>query len=121
MTEKRAISRTITSLRLTTRRSRRSRGASLSAPRENRIIWVEPSNLWFVQPTSGTCFSVSSLEKRAGLNEHLMRYREIDYTVVQGLEGQVWKWEVSIETNHLRGKAATRPEPIKLSARLTGH
>src|SRR4051812_39002369 len=51
------------------------------------------------------------------LNEHLMRYREVDYAVVQGLEGQLWKWEVSIEADYLRGKAATKPEAISQAER----
>jgi hypothetical protein len=41
-----------------------------------------------------------------------MRYRDIEYAVVQGIQRQLWKWEVAFEGTHLRGQAATKREAI---------
>jgi hypothetical protein len=41
-----------------------------------------------------------------------MRYRDIEYTVVQGIERQLWLWEVSFEETHLKGQAATKSEAV---------
>src|SRR6266851_4817224 len=41
-----------------------------------------------------------------------MRYRDIEYTVVQGIGRQLWKWAVSFESIHLRGQGATKSEAI---------
>jgi hypothetical protein len=40
------------------------------------------------------------------------RYRDIEYTVVQGIGRQLWKWTVSFESIHLRGQGATKSEAI---------
>src|SRR5258708_29950906 len=40
------------------------------------------------------------------------RYRDIEYTVVQGIGRQLWKWAVSFESIHLRGQGATKSEAI---------
>jgi hypothetical protein len=47
-----------------------------------------------------------------------MRYRDIEYTVVQGIERQLWKWEV--EAIHLRGQDATKSEAVREAERSTG-
>jgi hypothetical protein len=41
-----------------------------------------------------------------------MKYRDIEYTVVQGIERQVWKWSVSVADVVVRGQAATRSEAV---------
>jgi hypothetical protein len=41
-----------------------------------------------------------------------MKYRTIEYTVIQGIERQLWKWEVAFESTHLRGQAATKREAV---------
>ena len=42
-----------------------------------------------------------------------MRYREIEFSVVQGIGRQLWKWSVSLDANHsVTGQAATKPEAV---------
>ena len=46
-----------------------------------------------------------------------MRYRDFDYTVVQGIERQLWKWSISVRGVDRTGQAATKPEAIKAAER----
>jgi hypothetical protein len=46
-----------------------------------------------------------------------MRYRDIEYTVVQGLGRQLWKWRFALETKAVTGKAATRAEAVAKAER----
>ena len=46
---------------------------------------------------------------RGGLE---LRHRHIEYSIVQGLGRQLWKWTVTISGMTLRGQAATKPEAI---------
>jgi hypothetical protein len=39
-----------------------------------------------------------------------MRYRDIEYTVVQGIERGVWKWSASIAGVVIKGQAAIKSE-----------
>ena len=41
-----------------------------------------------------------------------MKYRDIQYAVVQGIGRQLWKWAVSFEAIDLRGQAATKSEAV---------
>jgi len=41
-----------------------------------------------------------------------MKYRDIDYTVIQGIGRQLWKWSVSFDANPTRGEAATKSEAV---------
>jgi len=42
-----------------------------------------------------------------------MKYPGIEYTVVQGLGRQVWKWSVSLETGvPVKGQAAIKAEAV---------
>ena len=42
-----------------------------------------------------------------------MRYREIEFSVVQGIGRQLWKWSVSLNANHsVTSQAATKPEAV---------
>jgi hypothetical protein len=50
-----------------------------------------------------------------------MKYRGIEYTVVQGIARQVWKWSVSVAGMVITGRAKTRSDAVQMpSARLTG-
>jgi hypothetical protein len=41
-----------------------------------------------------------------------MKYRDIDYTVVQGIGRPLWKWSVSFDANPAGGEAATKSEAV---------
>ena len=41
-----------------------------------------------------------------------MRYREIDYTIVQGLGRHVWKWSAVVASVDIGGTAANKMEAI---------
>jgi hypothetical protein len=41
-----------------------------------------------------------------------MRYRDIEYTVVQGIERGVWKWSASVAGAVIMGQAATKSEAV---------
>ena len=42
----------------------------------------------------------------------MMRYRNIEYTVVQGIERGVWKWSASVAGAVIMGQAATKSEAV---------
>ena len=46
-----------------------------------------------------------------------MKYRDIEYTVIQGFERQLWKWSFSFEGIFLRGQAATKAEAVREAER----
>ena len=41
-----------------------------------------------------------------------MRYRDVEYTVVQGLGRQLWKWVFALDGKPTRGQAATKAEAV---------
>ncbi len=41
-----------------------------------------------------------------------MKCRGIEYTVVQGLGRQLWKWSLSVADVVIRGQAATKSEAV---------
>ena len=41
-----------------------------------------------------------------------MRYRDIEYTVVQGIERRVWKWSASVACVMIMGQAATKSDAV---------
>jgi hypothetical protein len=41
-----------------------------------------------------------------------MRYRDIEFTVVQGIQGGVWKWSASVTGVVITGQAATKSEAV---------
>ena len=41
-----------------------------------------------------------------------MKYRDIEYTVVQGIGRQLWKWRFTLEAKALTGQAATKTEAV---------
>ena len=41
-----------------------------------------------------------------------MDYRGVEYTVVQGIGRQLWKWGLAVEGKALTGQAATKAEAV---------
>ena len=41
-----------------------------------------------------------------------MKYRDIEYTVVQGIGRQSWKWRFALEAKALTGQAATKAAAV---------
>jgi hypothetical protein len=41
-----------------------------------------------------------------------LKYRDVEYTVVQGIGRQLWRWEVALEGKALTGQAATKAEAV---------
>ena len=41
-----------------------------------------------------------------------MRYRDVEYTVVQGIGRQLWKWGLVLNGKCLTGQAATKPQAV---------
>ena len=46
-----------------------------------------------------------------------MKYRDIEYTVVQDLGRQLWKWGFVLGTKAVTGQAATRAEAVAKAER----
>jgi hypothetical protein len=47
-----------------------------------------------------------------------MRYRDIEYTVVQGIGRDIWKWTVSLDPNHTAtGTAAIKSAAVAAAER----
>jgi hypothetical protein len=42
----------------------------------------------------------------------MMKYRDIEYTVVQGIERGVWKWSASVDGVVIMGQAAIKSEAV---------
>jgi hypothetical protein len=42
----------------------------------------------------------------------MMKYRNIEYTVVQGIERGVWKWTASVDGVLIMGQAAIKSEAV---------
>jgi hypothetical protein len=42
----------------------------------------------------------------------MMKYRHIEYTVVQGIERGVWKWSASVDGVVIMGQAAIKSEAV---------
>ena len=47
-----------------------------------------------------------------------MKYRGVEYTLVQGLGRQLWKWGLVVEGIALTGQAATKAEAVAEAQRL---
>ena len=41
-----------------------------------------------------------------------MKYRDVEFTVVQGFGRQLWKWGVALEGKALTGQAVTKAEAV---------
>ena len=42
----------------------------------------------------------------------MMKYRDIEYTVLHGLEGGVWKWTASVAAVVIMGEAAIKSQAV---------
>jgi hypothetical protein len=48
----------------------------------------------------------------------MMKYRDIEYTIVQGIGRQVWKWAVSFDADlSANGQAKTKVEAVSRAER----
>jgi hypothetical protein len=41
-----------------------------------------------------------------------LKYRDVEYTVVQGIERQLWKWRFALAGNVVTGQAATKAAAV---------
>jgi hypothetical protein len=41
-----------------------------------------------------------------------LKYRDVEYTVVQGIGRQLWKWRFALEAKAVTGQAATKSEAL---------
>jgi hypothetical protein len=41
-----------------------------------------------------------------------LKHRDVEYTVVQGIERQLWKWGFALEGKAVTGQAATKAEAV---------
>jgi hypothetical protein len=46
-----------------------------------------------------------------------MRYRDVDYTLVQGQGGQLWKWSFALHNKPHTGEAGTKAEAVSQAER----
>jgi hypothetical protein len=46
-----------------------------------------------------------------------LKYREVEYTVVQGIERSLWKWEVSFDGLLLKGHSDSKPDAMAKAER----
>jgi hypothetical protein len=46
-----------------------------------------------------------------------MRYRDVDYTLVQGQGGQLWKWSFALHNKPHTGEAGTKAEAMSQAER----
>ncbi|MBR1157439.1 hypothetical protein [Bradyrhizobium sp. JYMT SZCCT0428] len=46
-----------------------------------------------------------------------MKYRDVEFTIVQGLGRQLWKWSASLRGTEMRGQAATKAEAVSEAER----
>jgi hypothetical protein len=42
-----------------------------------------------------------------------LKYRDIEYAVVQGIGGNIWKWSLAFEDIKIGGQAKTKAEAMK--------
>ena len=50
-----------------------------------------------------------------------MKYRDVEYSVVQGITRQLWKWSFSIDESIKAGHAATKAEAVKEAEHAVDH
>ncbi len=46
-----------------------------------------------------------------------MKHREVEYTLVQGIERQLWKWSFEMEGTRRKGQAGTKAEAVEEAER----
>ena len=47
-----------------------------------------------------------------------MKYRDVEFTIGQGLGRQLWKWSASLRGIEIQGQAATKAEAVSEAERL---
>jgi hypothetical protein len=47
-----------------------------------------------------------------------LKHRDVEYTVVQGIERQLWKWGFALEGKAVTGQAATKAEAVAEAERV---
>ena len=47
----------------------------------------------------------------------MMKYRDVEYTVVQGIERGLWKWSASVAGVVIAGQAAIKSEAVREAER----
>ena len=47
----------------------------------------------------------------------IMKHRDVEFTVVQGLGRQVWRWTFAVYGNAVSGQSATKPDAIQNAER----
>jgi len=62
----------------------------------------------FLIPTA----AIKSSPNRDGRTGLILKYRGVEYTVVQGIERGVWKWSVNAEGRIVTGNEQTRPRAV---------
>ncbi len=63
----------------------------------------------FEDPRRGTHASGEAFSAKARL---MMKYRDIEYTVLQGIERGVWKWSASVADVVISGQQPIKPEAV---------
>jgi hypothetical protein len=46
-----------------------------------------------------------------------LKHRDIEYTVVQGIGRNIWKWDLEVEGKELTGQAATKAKAVENAER----
>jgi hypothetical protein len=46
-----------------------------------------------------------------------LKYRDVEYTVVQGIERQLWKWAISVDGIFIKGQAVTKAAAVAAAER----
>jgi hypothetical protein len=46
-----------------------------------------------------------------------LKYHDIEYTVIQGIERQLWKWGFALEGKPFTGQAVTKAEALRQAER----
>lgn len=87
-----------------------------SKPAANRragFFRRDPARDWTLRKLNG----VQTIGSARGAGSIQMRYRDVDYTVVQGLGQQLWKWGFAIGGKAMTGRAATKAEAVAAAER----
>jgi hypothetical protein len=67
---------------------------------------------------SALCLSPSALSARTRTARKKMKHRDIEYSVVQGLGRNVWKWSVALDADHrAAGQAMTKADAVSQAER----
>src|SRR4051812_13899513 len=68
------------------------------------------------RPCVGHCSSRAS-RMRSELERQVLRYRDVDYNIMQGIDRNFWKWSVAMNDSVRSGQAGTKAEAIRAAER----